>query len=44
MIADVWGDRDRKKHAMAKENNLNYIAVYKTDFEQFIQKIKEKAL
>lgn len=44
MIADVWGDRDRKKHAIAKENNLNYIAVYKTDFEQFIQKIKEKAL
>lgn len=41
MILDVWCNRDVNKFEQAKNNKLNYIAVYGDMFDDFITSIKE---
>lgn len=44
MIIDVWSKRDVAKAKSAKEHSLKYIAIYPSDYENFIAAIKENRL
>lgn len=40
MILYTWAGLDVKKQAIAKENNLNYKAIYASDFDNFIKELE----
>lgn len=44
MIIDVWSKRDVAKAKSAKEYNLKYIAIYPSNYENFIADVKENRL
>ena len=44
MIIDVWSKRDVAKAMSAKKYNLNYLAIYPSDYDSFVANIKENKL
>jgi hypothetical protein len=44
MIVDVWSRRDVEKYNYVIKNNLNCKFIYSSDFNDFINNVKEKRL